>query len=616
MPGLFGIVRVDPQRILYCEDLAAGLNRMAARLRHQDGYLTETHIDAGAGLALGRIGFPHHHPVAWPRDEDAKTRSIRCFIAGRPHYAEAAASWPASLDWGQHQSRMAAASGSYSAVLCAAAGHEPIILADRQASQPVFYAQCEGLLIFAPEVKALLEFSALDRSLDWAALATFLASGYLLAEQTFFTAIRRLPGGAQLAVADGTLAVRQYWRFTPGEYEVARPLDDYADEVGRRIDAAVAHDLDDPAHTVLLLSGGVDSRAILGAAYHALRRDGSRIHAVTWGCAPGRDGADIQIARQMGRVLSLDHRTLEVNMAAYADYGRVFRRVNFLLDGMSAAAAAHPDNYAITENLYASGVRVLLRGEQTFGFALREYSTQGSLAKLGLRRFREAPLLARVVKPEAYDALAEASDRVMDALIEESSALDPNDFTHRAYFRDRYQRLSGPAAYYKQVYMDHRSPLMDNDILDLIERLPKAYRDDKALLYHTIRKRYPEVSGFDYAWRTNLEDWAALIAADTPVRRYALEECADTSSGIWRYLDREAVRDIVTRAAPSRPAPAHDSVFGSALRRRLKSMLYTGAPRLAARIRLTQQTREGIPPHNVLMRSLILKNWYDTFVQY
>jgi hypothetical protein len=317
----------------------------------------------------------------------------------------------------------------------------------------------------------------------------------------------------------------------------------------------------------------------------------------------------------MGQALSLDHRIIEVNMSAYSDYGRVFRRVNYLLDGMSAAAAVHPDKYAITEDLYASGVRILLRGEQTFGFALREFSTQGSLAKLGLRRFREDALLARVVKPEAYDALAEASDRVMDALIQEASELDPNDFTHRAYFRDRYQRLSGPAAYYKQVYMDHRSPLMDNAILDLIERLPKACRDDKALLYHTIRTRYPEVSGFDYARRTNLEDWAALIAADTPVRRHALEECADTRSGIWHYLDREAVLDIVTRAAPSRPAPARDTVIGVALRRRLKSVLYHGAPRLAARIRLAQHAHEGIAPHNVLMRSLILKNWYDTFVQ-
>ncbi len=610
MPGLFGVVRIDPRRPVTREFLESWLGRMAVRLHHYDGYVAESFFDDRAGLALGRIGFPHHHATAWPAADDPAPHRLRAFIAGRPHGEVVAGD-----SWDNSKARLHAASGSFSAVLHSAAGKKTVIIADRQGSQPVFYTAHEGLLLFAPEVKPLLEFLPDHTAFDLAALATYLASGYLLSEQTFFRAIRRLPGGAELAVADGRCVPAQYWRFRPGAQEHDRSLGDYAQEAGARIDAAVARELDDPDRTVLLLSGGVDSRAILGAAYHALRRDGRRLHAVTWGCAPGRAGADISIARQLAARLNIDHEVIQTELTGFTAYGDAFRRVNYLLDGMSEAAALHPDKFAITEQLYARGYRILLRGEQSFGFAEREYSAQGALAKLGLRRFRDNEVLRRVVRPDHWRALAEAADPIMDGLVEEAAALDPNDFTHRAYFHDRYQRLSGTAAYYKQALMDHRSPLMDNAILDLIEHLPKPCRDDKALLYHTVRWRYPELAGIDYASRTNLEDWNELLAADTPVRRYALAELSDTASGIWDLLDREAVRALLDQAVARRKEPLQRGPFASALRARAKSALYRVSPRLAATRRLAKAARRDVPAHQVLMRALVLKHWHDAFVR-
>lgn len=608
MPGLFGVVNTDPRRPLSRESLESLLDRLAQPLRHDDGYLIETFSDAGSGFAVGRIGLPHHHALPWPGRAGTARPELYAGVAGRPHGEVSA-----GASWQETRARIHAAGGSFAAVLQAQASGETIVVTDRQGSQQVFYALCDGLLLFAPEVKSLLSFLHDRTAFDWAALATFLSSGYMLAEQTFFTAVRRLPGGTELRVMDGQVGLRPYWRFCPGARERDLPLDEYVAEAGARIDAAVARDLDDPDATALLLSGGVDSRAILGAAYRALRGDGARLRAVTWGCAPGRAGADIQIARQLAGRLGIGHEIMEMDMAGFVDYGATFRRVNHLLDGMSVSAALHADKFAATERLYARGVRILLRGEQSFGFAEREYSTRGSLAKLGLRRFRDSALLQRVIAPDRRRACVEASDQVMDALTREADALDPNDFTHRAYFRDRYQRLSGAAAYYKQVLMDHRVPLMDDALLDLIEHLPKACRDDKALLYRTVARRYPELAGIDYASHTNLEDWAGLFAADTPVRRYARAELADAKSGVWELLDRDTLRALLDQAAPSVEKTRRGGLAGP-LRTRLKSRLYRVSPRLAAGLRLAKAGRD-IPPHKVLIRALVLKHWHDTFVR-
>jgi hypothetical protein len=162
--------------------------------------------------------------------------------------------------------------------------------------------------------------------------------------------------------------------------------------------------------------------------------------------------------------------------------------------------------------------------------------------------------------------------------------------------------------------MDHRSPLMDNTLLDIIQRLPQTCRDDKALLYYIVKTRYPELAGFDYASRTNLEDWAGLFAADTPVRRHALAEFSDASSGLWDFMNRDLACRLLAQATAYQPVPPRKTPLKNTLKR-LKPALYKTWPRFAARMRLAKGKRQGMPPHTAILRILVLKNWYDTFVR-
>ena len=85
MPGLFGLVNLDPRRSLSRESLRSLLDRLAQPLRHYDGYITETFVDDGAGFAVGRIGLPHHHARSWPDEARGTQANARVFVGGRPH---------------------------------------------------------------------------------------------------------------------------------------------------------------------------------------------------------------------------------------------------------------------------------------------------------------------------------------------------------------------------------------------------------------------------------------------------------------------------------------------------------------------------------------------------
>ncbi len=170
----------------------------------------------------------------------------------------------------------------------------------------------------------------------------------------------------------------------------------------------MSRNLGDPSKLVLFLSGGVDSRTILGSALKAVNGDGTQINAVTWGCDPDKVASDVAVAREIAAEFALNYHFIERERDQYAER---FRRLNFLLDGLSVMAAEHPHELEIMEYLHAMGYRRVLRGDQMLGGPRRSvYNAKDVLAMVGLYRFRQSALLPQMITPDVYPVMAEASD--------------------------------------------------------------------------------------------------------------------------------------------------------------------------------------------------------------
>ncbi len=133
---------------------------------------------------------------------------------------------------------------------------------DRLGIKPLYYAQPEGALVFASEVKAMLP--ALPRpELNHRVLGDFFTLLWVPDPDTLFQGISKLPPGYCATYRDGRLELRQYWdlQFAPAN----RTVGEWKEELRDAIATAVQRQMVADVPLGSFLSGGLDSSAILAA---------------------------------------------------------------------------------------------------------------------------------------------------------------------------------------------------------------------------------------------------------------------------------------------------------------------------------------------------------------
>lgn len=141
---------------------------------------------------------------------------------------------------------------------------EGLVATDPLGSRSVFFCETSGSLLFATELRDLLDRLPSAAPPSEASVARWLAYGALSSDETLYEGIRRLPGGCFLRLREGRWEQRRYW--TPRYEGVDRVgLDEAAEEVLAGLRAAVAQRCEG-RRTAVLLSGGLDSGAVAATA--------------------------------------------------------------------------------------------------------------------------------------------------------------------------------------------------------------------------------------------------------------------------------------------------------------------------------------------------------------
>lgn len=127
--------------------------------------------------------------------------------------------------------------------------------------KPFYYAQVNGNLVFASEIKAILEYPEYHKELNTEALSQYLSFQYSAMDETFFKGIYKLNPGCCLKWKNGKLQIVRYFDPT---LKPERGQDEKAlvEEIKECIEESVeAHKISD-VEVGSLLSGGVDSNYI------------------------------------------------------------------------------------------------------------------------------------------------------------------------------------------------------------------------------------------------------------------------------------------------------------------------------------------------------------------
>ena len=87
-----------------------------------------------------------------------------------------------------------------------------VLVRDRIGVKPLYYTVAGGRLIFASEIKAILEHPSVTRDIDEQALYHYLSFLTTPAPQTLFAGINKLPAGCMLICdQSGELKINRYW---------------------------------------------------------------------------------------------------------------------------------------------------------------------------------------------------------------------------------------------------------------------------------------------------------------------------------------------------------------------------------------------------------------------
>jgi asparagine synthase (glutamine-hydrolysing) len=140
---------------------------------------------------------------------------------------------------------------------------------DRLGVKPLYYATLPEGLIFASEIKALLEYKDLNREIDSGALDAYLHLQFIPSPMTIFRGVRKLPPAHYATWESGVLHVVRYWelRFEPE----AKSEDQWLDALEEKFIESVQLRLVSDVPLGAFLSGGIDSTLVVLAMSRLMR---------------------------------------------------------------------------------------------------------------------------------------------------------------------------------------------------------------------------------------------------------------------------------------------------------------------------------------------------------
>ena len=145
--------------------------------------------------------------------------------------------------------------------------HRTLFLArDRIGKKPLFYYLDDTCLLFASEIKGILQDKAVERSPDLQAISHYLTYQSVPAPFSAFEGIKKLPPAHYLLCEEGKIIVMRYWKlsYLPKiSVSTASQEKDLEQQIIERLREAVNIRLVSDVPLGAFLSGGVDSSVVV-----------------------------------------------------------------------------------------------------------------------------------------------------------------------------------------------------------------------------------------------------------------------------------------------------------------------------------------------------------------
>ena len=363
---------------------------------------------------------------------------------------------------------------------------------DRVGKKPLYYLLDDDRLLFASEIKAILQVPGVSRDLDVTALSDYLSLLYIPSPKTIFRSIRKLPPAHQLVVSRERAELSCYWDL-PFHDQHALPEERMIDDLLGLLEEATRLRMISEVPLGAFLSGGVDSSAVVALMSKASASP-VRTSSISFSEAKYNE---VEYARRVAQLYRTDHHEFHVTPEAI----QIVEKLAWHYDEPFADSSAVPTYYVsetarrkVTVALSGDGGDENFAGYRRYYFDQRENLVRGLVPSMlrrplfgGLGRlYPKADYLPRVFRGKAFLSNlgrdpVDAYFASLSAFAEGDKALVLNPDVSRslaAYrtadlFHQVYRRAPATDHLSRIQYLDIKTYLCE-DILTKVDRASMA----------------------------------------------------------------------------------------------------------------------------------------------
>jgi len=289
-----------------------------------------SHHDAGIFLGHRRLSILDHEGGHQPMSDFTGTvwivfngeiynhRTLRKELEAKGRrfktdHSDTEAIIAAFLEWGP--ACVERLEGMFAYALYDSRDHTLHIARDRLGIKPLYVWEGKGELVFASEIKAILQYPGFLAQLDPAAVSSYLSYRYVVGEGSFFSGVKKLLPGTIITVSSGQTRTHTYWSVPHPNPDEERYSEEQLEELGELMRASVGDRMMGDVPVGAYLSGGLDSSLIA-----ALMAKISPKAVKTFTIGFREEGFnELEYAREVARHIRCDHREMILDHAGYFD---------------------------------------------------------------------------------------------------------------------------------------------------------------------------------------------------------------------------------------------------------------------------------------------------------